>query len=77
MVIVKRAPRAYRRRLQKLARRPPNVELGRRVLAMLRLMDGHSVTDVALMLEQRARRCTAGLSPGCYLLRLLRRGQLG
>ena len=51
MPIVRRGARDYRRRLQKLVRRPPSAELGRRVLAVLRLMDGHSVTDVALMLE--------------------------
>ena len=51
MTIVERALRQYIRRLQKLTRGARNGEVGRRILGILRLMDGYSVSEVAVMLD--------------------------
>ena len=51
MSIVVRAARSERRRLQRLVRKPKTPGLARRALAILRLMDGHSVAEVAGLVE--------------------------
>ena len=51
MLIVERAPRAERRQLQRMVRKPSDTEEGRRALALLRLMDGASVAEVASLVE--------------------------
>lgn len=51
MPIVERGPRAERRRLQHLVRKPTDVDEGRRALAILRLMDGATVAQVSGLLE--------------------------
>ncbi|MCP5150375.1 MAG: IS630 family transposase [Chromatiales bacterium] len=51
MSIVVRAPRPERRRLQRMVRRPADCEEGRRAMAILRLMDGRAVSEVATMVE--------------------------
>jgi len=51
MPIVERARRNVRRQLKSIVRRPLQPEMGRRALAVLRLMDGASVAQVAALVE--------------------------
>ncbi len=51
MPIVERVPRAERRRLQRMVRKPSDAEEGRRALAILRVMDGATVAEVGVLLE--------------------------
>ena len=51
MSIVEQPSCQERNRLQELARKPCEPEAGRRALAILRLMDGYSVSDVARLLN--------------------------
>ena len=51
MPIVERGPRAERRRSQHAVRKPADADEGRRALAILRLMDGATVTEASGLLE--------------------------